>query len=88
MVPPPSSKTRGPSPWGRLNLHEKSKEIYEISKLKRFLTTVKYMMEVRAAPGLMRGNLLFEFLLLPSLSTAEGGVFWGMLFTRQGPVPL
>ena len=31
---------------GWLNLHEKSKEIYEISKLKRFLTTVKYMMEV------------------------------------------
>eukprot|EP01064_Diplonema_japonicum_P003207 TRINITY_DN1209_c2_g1_i1.p1 TRINITY_DN1209_c2_g1~~TRINITY_DN1209_c2_g1_i1.p1 ORF type:complete len:4214 (+),score=1112.95 TRINITY_DN1209_c2_g1_i1:49-12642(+) len=30
---------------GWLNLEEKSKEIYEISKLKKFLTTVKYMME-------------------------------------------
>eukprot|EP00756_Hemistasia_phaeocysticola_P037122 Hpha_TRINITY_DN16680_c2_g10::TRINITY_DN16680_c2_g10_i1::g.182374::m.182374/K10408/DNAH; dynein heavy chain, axonemal len=30
---------------GWLNLQEKSKEIYEISKLKHFITTVKYMME-------------------------------------------
>eukprot|EP01059_Diplonema_ambulator_P030784 TRINITY_DN5411_c0_g1_i2.p1 TRINITY_DN5411_c0_g1~~TRINITY_DN5411_c0_g1_i2.p1 ORF type:complete len:4213 (+),score=1401.66 TRINITY_DN5411_c0_g1_i2:77-12640(+) len=30
---------------GWLNLEEKSKEIYEISKLKKFLTTIKYMME-------------------------------------------
>ena len=30
---------------GWLNLEEKNKEIYDISKLKKFLTTVKYMME-------------------------------------------
>ena len=58
---------------GWFNIHETNWEVYQISKLKKFMETVKFIMQVRKEPDAILFDAYFTY-LLNCLKMKSGGM--------------